>query len=588
MSIVYQPLHHKYRPQSFEALVGQEVIAATLTQALKTSRIAPAYLFTGPRGTGKTSSARILARSLNCLSSEAPTPLPCGECSLCQNISSGTALDVIEIDAASNTGVDNIRELIERSRFAPVQARWKVYVIDECHMLSTAAFNALLKTLEEPPRQVVFVLATTDPQRVLPTIISRCQRFDFRRIPLDSLEAHLTMIASREEIDIQKDAIHLISQRSQGGLRDAESMLDQLSLLPGPIKVEMVWDLLGAVPENELLNLVSALAKDDPLLLLQSARFLLDEGRDSMAVLQGLTAVLRDLVLICVAPNRPELASISLNLYQELIPLSKDIGIKKLLEWQSILKNSESQLRNSLQPRLWLEVLLLGLLSSAEDISGASTKRLIPAKNLPIEDSLLSTRKKDNPPSVQNKSMGNDVLINNKQLKSNASIKNTSKEQINLAELWQQILGSLELPSTRMLLSQQAKLIELSNEIAVIEVAGNWTTMVQSRLGLIEKAIIKVIGSSRRITIKDYIDQPKDYANTNLKNNEAKDPDNKSLDQIISNNSQKDINQEFNNKIKKPEQDNPPQDKLLLQDQIEGKAEVLADFFNGKVLDIDL
>ncbi|MDC0165742.1 DNA polymerase III subunit gamma/tau, partial [Synechococcus sp. AH-558-M21] len=207
MSSTYQPLHHKYRPQRFDQLVGQEAITATLGNALTSNRIAPAYLFSGPRGTGKTSSARILARSLNCQNSDGPTPEPCGTCELCRTIASGTALDVIEIDAASNTGVDNIRELIERSRFAPVQARWKVYVVDECHMLSTAAFNALLKTLEEPPPQVVFVLATTDPQRVLPTILSRCQRFDFRRIPLDALEQHLTWIAEQESIAIQPEAI---------------------------------------------------------------------------------------------------------------------------------------------------------------------------------------------------------------------------------------------------------------------------------------------------------------------------------------------------------------------------------------------
>ena len=162
MSKAYQPLHHKYRPERFDDLVGQEAIAATLKQALLSNRIAPAYLFSGPRGTGKTSSARILARSLNCLNFNVPTPEPCGKCDLCQTIKSGTSLDVIEIDAASNTGVENIRDIIERSRFAPVQARWTVYVIDECHMLSTAAFNALLKTLEEPPPRVGFVLATTD------------------------------------------------------------------------------------------------------------------------------------------------------------------------------------------------------------------------------------------------------------------------------------------------------------------------------------------------------------------------------------------------------------------------------------------
>jgi DNA polymerase-3 subunit gamma/tau len=247
----YEPLHHKYRPQRFADLVGQSAIAHTLINAINQKKIAPAYLFTGPRGTGKTSSARILAKSLNCLDSDRPTANPCGKCEVCRAIAAGTALDVIEIDAASNTGVDNIREVIERAQFAPVQCRYKVYVIDECHMLSTAAFNALLKTLEEPPRNVIFILATTDPQRVLSTIISRCQRFDYRRIPLAEMVTHLRYIAREEAIDITEDALTLVAQIANGGLRDAESLLDQLSLLPETITVEKIWDLVGAVPEQD-------------------------------------------------------------------------------------------------------------------------------------------------------------------------------------------------------------------------------------------------------------------------------------------------------------------------------------------------
>ena len=276
--MTYQPLHHKYRPQRFSDLVGQEAIATTLTNALQQQRIAPAYLFTGARGTGKTSSARILAKSLNCLQTDVPTAQPCGVCEVCQSIAKGSALDIIEIDAASNTGVDNIRELIERSQFAPVQCRYKVYVVDECHMLSTAAFNALLKTLEEPPDRVVFVLATTDPQRVLPTIISRCQRFDFRRIPLDASVKHLRTIATKEAIAITDDAITLIAQISQGGMRDAESLLDQLSLMVGEVTVDRVWDLVGSVPERDLMALLEAIAQDRPEVLLDSVRRLMDRG----------------------------------------------------------------------------------------------------------------------------------------------------------------------------------------------------------------------------------------------------------------------------------------------------------------------
>ena len=356
----YEPLHLKYRPQRFAEVVGQGAVVQTLANAIRLGRVAPAYLFCGPRGTGKTSSARILAKSLNC--EQGPTPDPCQVCSQCRAITAGSSLDVVEIDAASNTGVDNIRELIERAQFAPVNSRYKVYVVDECHMLSNAAFNALLKTLEEPPPRVVFVLATTDPQRVLPTIVSRCQRFDFRRIPLEEMVAHLGKIAAQEGIPITPEALHLVAQLAQGGLRDAERLLDQLSLLEGSITPEAVWDLVGGIPEQQLLDLTDALLAQNVEGVLAQTRQLLERGKEPLVVLQNLAAFYRDLLLAKTAPQQRQLAAVTDPTWAALQQRAPCYSVEMLLAAQSHLRHCEPQIRQSGQPQLWLEIALLDLL----------------------------------------------------------------------------------------------------------------------------------------------------------------------------------------------------------------------------------
>jgi DNA polymerase-3 subunit gamma/tau len=530
--MTYQPLHHKYRPQTFSDLVGQEAIATTLTNALHQQRIAPAYLFTGARGTGKTSSARILAKSLNCLAYEVPTEQPCGVCEVCQSIAKGSALDVIEIDAASNTGVDNMRELIERSQFAPVQCRYKVYVVDECHMLSTAAFNALLKTLEEPPNRVVFVLATTDPQRVLPTIISRCQRFDFRRIPLMAIVQHLTMIAAKESIVITTEAITLVAQIAQGGLRDAESLLDQLSLLEGEVSVDKVWDLVGSVPERDLMDLLEAIAQDNPETLLDSVRRLMDRGREPLIVLQNLASFYRDLLIAKTAPARHDLVALTPPTWAALCSFAQALDVQTILAGQQQLRSSEDQIKSTTQPRLWLEVTLMGLLPSA--VSGQPLA-VSGQQSAVSGQPLAASGHTGNPSQVANggasvrpstpaatpshteaivPNVATEVPAIEKPLPVSrpaevpaaipvATSQLASDQGSNLNEIWQEILSHIDLKGTRAMLSVNCHLLNQNDhEILVGVKAQSMIKMITGMIPQLEKAAAKAFKAKVKVALQ--------------------------------------------------------------------------------------
>jgi DNA polymerase III subunit gamma/tau len=768
--MAYIPLHHKYRPQTFADLVGQEAIATTLTNALRLEKIAPAYLFTGPRGTGKTSSARILAKSLNCMASQVPTAQPCGKCAVCSSIASSAALDIIEIDAASNTGVDNIRELIERAQYAPVQCRYKVYIIDECltgdsliltdrgwmqiddptlvdrqvlsynerlsewewkqvlrwlergeketltikttqreirctgnhligtdrgwikaqdlkpgmkilapisqskhkqnnlarsvpaaaaqnyrflltynrelrytasnlqvkarqltlngcnrsisqdsvggistmvpsasvqkevpqsiciqkdtlwqktnlllaglqieaiqpmlsptkevdncgsittsdltlkpavngwqtyspipspqwhtsletiesvnlggeekvydlevednhnfvangllvhncHMLTTSAFNSLLKTLEEPPDRVVFVLATTDPQRVLPTIISRCQRFDYRRIPVAAMVSHLTEIAKIEQIEIAPASVQLVAQIAQGGLRDAESLLDRLSLLDGEITPDRVYDAIGSVPERDLVDILKTIAATDPESLLDRTRAILERGKEPLTVLQNLAGCYRDLTIAKTAPKRPDLVALAGETWTEMVKIAQGWDLSWILAGQKHLKDSEIQLKHTTQPQLWLEIAVLGLLSvntpQSQPAARASAAAPPPSPPPPIDPAQNAL------PSIQTPPAAIAVPPPAAITAPLAAI-----DTIDLASTWERVLQQL-LPASRDLFRPFGKLISLSDVQAIVAMkSSTMQTIAAGKVPELAKVVSSICGRSIAVKLE--------------------------------------------------------------------------------------
>ena len=357
--MAYVALYRRWRPESFADLVGQEHISRTLSRAVTSGQTSHAYLFTGPRGTGKTSTAKILARALNC--AEGPTLTPCGVCDSCRSISDGSSMDVFEIDAASNRGIDEIRDLRESVKFAPTEGHYKIYIIDEVHMLTTEAFNALLKTLEEPPERVIFILATTEPHKVPATIQSRCQRYDFHRITVTEIRDRLIYVCKESDIAAEEDALGIIAAQADGGMRDALSILDQcMALAEGTLTAERVQEALGLVGRAWIRRMAGEIAARDAAALIAQLSELLQSGRELKQVLAELAQYFRRLMIAGVG-GAVSAAELCAGDAEELRMDAAQFTQEEIMAILRRLNETMQELRTSPQPRIAVETLLIGL-----------------------------------------------------------------------------------------------------------------------------------------------------------------------------------------------------------------------------------
>lgn len=363
----YLVLARKWRPMRFEEVVAQNHITTTLINAIKQNRLASAYLFAGPRGVGKTTTARILAKAINC--DQGPTPEPCNECTSCKEITESRSLDVFEIDGASNRGIDEVRNLRENLRYAPTQGKYKIYIIDEVHMLTTEAFNALLKTLEEPPPKVLFIFATTEPHKVPATILSRCQRYDFRRIPLNEIVQQLQLICKSEHIKIDEQTLYLIAKKSEGSLRDSQSLLDQLISYCGQeINAQEVTELLGIINQELYFECTDTIINKNIAGGLALVDKVFTQGYDMGEFLNGLAEHFRNILVVKATGNTDLLEGLDSynSRYQEIARNFSETDLLRLIQMAS---ESSTHVRRSSNPKLLLEMLLVKMIKMDRSVA---------------------------------------------------------------------------------------------------------------------------------------------------------------------------------------------------------------------------
>lgn len=467
----------KWRPKNFDEIIGQNHVVTTLKSELEENRLAHAYLFSGPRGVGKTSTARILAKALNC--KDGPTIKSCQKCVSCMEISQGRSLDVIEIDGASNRGIDEIRVLRENVKFSPVQGRFKIYIIDEVHMLTTEAFNALLKTLEEPPEFVKFIFATTQPHKVLPTILSRCQRLDFRRIAVVEIIAQLERIVTEEKIEADKEVLFTIAKASDGSLRDAESLLDQLaSFSRGKISSGDVISVLGIVEQEALFGITDKIIQKDAKSALGLLNTVIDEGKDISVFLASLIEHFRNLMIAKVTKADAKLIDLPTEICERLLQQAQDFTLEEIFSVFNLLVNTHEMSKRLDSLRIPLEIILVKLAHDkkvSSPVNSGQDKTVVKEAPLPA-------------PSLKEGPI-NPVSLDN------------------VKDAWQNIisvLGKVKMSAATFL--TEGTLTKVENNILTISFAKNYSLNKESldrkeNKAVIEQAISQILNTNLKVNL---------------------------------------------------------------------------------------
>ena len=458
-----QALYRKYRPQEWGAVAGQDHVVTTLKNAIAADRVAHAYLFAGSRGTGKTTLARLLAKAVNCTNPD-PTKRPDNECENCKAVNQNRFLDLIEIDAASNTSVDDIRDLRDKINFSPSQGKYKIYIIDEVHMLSTAAFNALLKTLEEPPPHAIFVLATTEIHKIPATVLSRCQRHEFRRVPVDEIVANLKHIIKAENIQADDDALIQIARQSAGGMRDAQSLLDQLSSTGDKITLALAQQVLGTATSQSVLDVLNAVNDHDPAHGLESIHKALDAGADPRSLARQIVEYLRGLMLIQMGNTNQVEATADVK--KQMQAHAKSFSTSDVLRMMKAFNHAAVDLRGGWQPSLSLELALAEVLDA-------------PAESQPIAM----------PSQPKPKVVSAPQTATQPQAESEAASHPTEKSAVSAGDIikaWKHMSASLP--------KAQANLSALMNSVRMIDVHG--ATLI---LGLASDVLVSKIDKPDQI-----------------------------------------------------------------------------------------